>query len=60
MEETKELYMDLLEHELNRGPFVEIVQIARKILLKLSKKELEHKIPIPVQNAAVVCLGICL
>ena len=47
--------MELLENELNRGPFKQIVECTKNILLKVSRGN--HIIPVQVQNAAVVSLG---
>ena len=55
VEEKRELYIELLENELTRGPFDKIVQCTKSILMKIARGN--HKIPEQIQNAAVISLG---
>ena len=50
-DQTKEMYLELLEDELNRGPLEKIVNVATKMLTNASS------LPEQIQNSAIVCLG---
>ena len=50
-DETKEMYLELLEDELKRGPFQKIVNIVTKLLTNA------NSLPEQIQNSAIVCLG---
>ena len=51
LDEARDMYLSLLEQELNRGPFVSIINLVTKILTK------SNNFPEEVINAAAGALG---
>ena len=51
LDEARDLYLNLLEQELNRGPFVSIINLLTKILKN------SNNFPEEVINAAAGALG---